>query len=219
MSLSDLASFGSLVSSVAVLVSLVFIGLQIRQSNRNQRSLMQQGRSARNVELLARLSDPRLSDIMLRVSKGETLTDTDYFSLVRLHGVGYLELRGLLLSVSFGHARRQELGVRRYYLETLARQSGISSGLEVRAGWYRRRIQVLSRWTCRRSQAERRTGQSGGHSQAIHRRRETGAPGFARRCRLTTARDRSNGDWSCVPHDEQLASFSWQIHISKEKDS
>jgi hypothetical protein len=59
MSLADLAS---LASSVAVVVSLLFLGLQIRQTNRNQRSLMQQGRSARNVELLSRLSDPRVSD-------------------------------------------------------------------------------------------------------------------------------------------------------------
>jgi len=81
MSLTDLTSLASLVSSVAVLVSLLFIGLQIRQSNRNQRSLMQQGRSARNVELLSRLSDPRLSDVMLRVAHGEPLTDTDYFVL------------------------------------------------------------------------------------------------------------------------------------------
>jgi hypothetical protein len=81
MNLTDLTSLASLVSSVAVLVSLLFIGLQIRQSNRNQRSLMQQGRSARNVELLSRLTDPRLSDVMLRVSNGETLTDTDYFVL------------------------------------------------------------------------------------------------------------------------------------------
>jgi hypothetical protein len=81
MSLTDLTSLASLVSSVAVLVSLLFIGLQIRQSNRNQRSLMQQGRSARNVELLSRLTDPSLSDVMLRVSNGETLTDTDYFVL------------------------------------------------------------------------------------------------------------------------------------------
>src|SRR5438067_12058989 len=76
MSLTDLTSLASLVSSVAVLVSLLFIGLQIRQSNRNQRSLMQQGRSARNVELLSRLSDPRPSDVMLRVARGEPLTDT-----------------------------------------------------------------------------------------------------------------------------------------------
>ena len=78
MSLADLAS---LASSVAVVVTLVFLGLQIRQSNRNQRSLMQQGRSARNVELLSRLSDPRISDVISRAANGESLTDQDCFVL------------------------------------------------------------------------------------------------------------------------------------------
>ena len=81
MSLADLASLASLVSGLAVLVSLLFVGLQIRQANRNQRSLMQQGRSLRNVDLLSRLSDPKLGDIMLRVSKGETLADAEYYVL------------------------------------------------------------------------------------------------------------------------------------------
>ena len=81
MSLTDLASLGSLLSSVAVLVSLIFLGLQIRQANRNQRSLMQQGRSARNVDLLCHLTDPKLSEILLRVSAGETLPDADYYAL------------------------------------------------------------------------------------------------------------------------------------------
>jgi hypothetical protein len=81
MSFADLTSFASLVSSVAVLVSLLFIGLQIRQSNRNQRSLMQQGRSARNVELLSRLTDPSVSDVISRAAKGEALTDQDCFVL------------------------------------------------------------------------------------------------------------------------------------------
>src|SRR5215470_13677520 len=76
MSLAELAS---LASSVAVVVSLLFLGLQIRQSNRNQRSLMQQGRSARNVELLSRLSDPRVSEVISRAANGETLTDQDCF--------------------------------------------------------------------------------------------------------------------------------------------
>ncbi len=58
-----------------------FLGLQIRQSNRNQRSLMQQGRSARNVELLSRLSDPSVSDVISRAANGETLTDQDCFVL------------------------------------------------------------------------------------------------------------------------------------------
>jgi hypothetical protein len=63
MSLADLALIASLLSSAAVLVSLLFLGVQIRQSNRNQRSLMQQGRSSRNVDLLSRLTDPKLNEV------------------------------------------------------------------------------------------------------------------------------------------------------------
>jgi hypothetical protein len=50
MSLSDLAALGSFVSGVAVMVTLIFLLLQMRQANRNQRALMQRMRSARNIE-------------------------------------------------------------------------------------------------------------------------------------------------------------------------
>jgi hypothetical protein len=80
MSLTDLASIGSLASGIAVLFSLLFVGVQIRQSNRNQRSLMQQGRSARNVELLLRLTEPRLSGIMARILAGDDVTDEEFIS-------------------------------------------------------------------------------------------------------------------------------------------
>jgi len=81
MNLADLALIANLLSSFAVLVSLLFVGVQIRQSNRNQRSLMQQGRSARNVDLLSRLTDPKLSELLLRVLRGETVTDPEYLVL------------------------------------------------------------------------------------------------------------------------------------------
>jgi hypothetical protein len=47
MSLSDIASIGSAVSGFAILVSLVYLSYQVRQTEKNQRSLMQQGRVAR----------------------------------------------------------------------------------------------------------------------------------------------------------------------------
>jgi hypothetical protein len=41
MSLSDLASIGSFVSGAAVLVSLVYLRLQIRQNTRHSQALIQ----------------------------------------------------------------------------------------------------------------------------------------------------------------------------------
>jgi hypothetical protein len=66
MSLSDLASLGSFVSGVAVTVTLVFLLIQLRQNNHNQRAIMQQGRSAQQVDLLLRCADERLTAIRLK---------------------------------------------------------------------------------------------------------------------------------------------------------
>ena len=71
MSLSDLASIGSFVSGVAVVVTLALLLIQTRQTNRNQKALMQQGRSARTVELLMTLSEPRQSEIIVRAEAGD----------------------------------------------------------------------------------------------------------------------------------------------------
>ena len=46
MSLSDLASIGSLVSGVAVLGSLIYLALQVRQTDRNQQAAIRHSRGA-----------------------------------------------------------------------------------------------------------------------------------------------------------------------------
>jgi hypothetical protein len=72
MSLSDLASLGSFVSGVAVLFSFVFLALQLRQGNVNQRALIQMGRSTRVIETIYRLTEPHLADVMTRGRNGDT---------------------------------------------------------------------------------------------------------------------------------------------------
>jgi len=81
MNLGDFSSVTTLASNLAVLVSLLFLGLQVRQGNRNQRSLMQQGRTGRNVELLTRLTEPGLAKLMSRAAGNEELTDAEYYQL------------------------------------------------------------------------------------------------------------------------------------------
>jgi hypothetical protein len=71
MSLSDLAALGSFISGVAVVITLVFLLLQTRQTLKNQRSLMQQGRTARIVDLIFRQTDPQLMDVMVRGRAGD----------------------------------------------------------------------------------------------------------------------------------------------------
>ncbi len=62
MTLADLAAIGSFLSGIAVVISFVFLTLQIRQSNRNQRSLIQQARTGRNLDTLLHLTDEYISE-------------------------------------------------------------------------------------------------------------------------------------------------------------
>jgi len=58
MSLSDLASLGSFVAGFAVLTSLVYLALQVRQSERNQQISIRHSRVSRTVELHLALATP-----------------------------------------------------------------------------------------------------------------------------------------------------------------
>ena len=71
MSLSDLASIGSLLSGIAVVISLAYLAFQIRQNTRHQRASMQQGRAARTVDLLLRTAEPDMARAILRGRMGD----------------------------------------------------------------------------------------------------------------------------------------------------
>ena len=58
MSLSDWASIGSLVSSIAVLISLIYLALQVRQAERNQQASIRQGRATRMVDIILAAGEP-----------------------------------------------------------------------------------------------------------------------------------------------------------------
>ena len=59
MSLSDLASIGTLISGVAVLASLIYLSMQIRQNTRHSQALIQQGRAARIADTALRIAELR----------------------------------------------------------------------------------------------------------------------------------------------------------------
>lgn len=64
MSLADLAAIGSFVSGIAVVISFIFLALQVRQANQNQRSLIQQARTGRNVEILLKMADAPIGELL-----------------------------------------------------------------------------------------------------------------------------------------------------------
>jgi len=82
MTLVDLASIGSFVSGFAVLISLIYVAIQIRQTERNQRTLLQQGTSSRNIEAIKHWGEPAVAAAYLKVLSGDTgLTAMDIYQL------------------------------------------------------------------------------------------------------------------------------------------
>jgi hypothetical protein len=66
MTLSDLASLGSFVSGLAVLVSLVFLYFQVRQAEKNQQTSIRQARINRICDtLLAMVNEPSFFDAIM----------------------------------------------------------------------------------------------------------------------------------------------------------
>lgn len=87
MSLSDLSSIGSLVSGVAVLISLIYLALQVRQAERNQQASIRQGRATRAVDIILALSDPAVADALPKGSAGATdITLTQFNQFTSMYG-------------------------------------------------------------------------------------------------------------------------------------
>jgi heme exporter protein D len=76
MTLSDLASIGGFISGVAVVITLVFLLIQMRETNLNQRALMQQMRSARSIDTILRHAEPGLNETISLAMQGEAAPST-----------------------------------------------------------------------------------------------------------------------------------------------
>jgi len=85
MSLSDLASLGSFVNGFAVLISLVYLALQVRQAERNQQVSIRHSRVSRTVELQLALADPGVADAWRHGLQGrQVLTETELHQFTNL---------------------------------------------------------------------------------------------------------------------------------------
>ena len=101
MSISDLAAIGSFVSGIAVAVTLVFLVIQIRQTNRNQRSLMQQGHLTMLVDASMRWAEPIMQNLIVRAEACDVTMEPAQIGsfLIMLQAVmrnfedGYLQLK------------------------------------------------------------------------------------------------------------------------------
>lgn len=68
MNLSDLASIGSFVSGVAVLVSLIYLAIQVRDSLKAQRAAMHQARVERVTKVSVEFAKPEIAGVLAKAA-------------------------------------------------------------------------------------------------------------------------------------------------------
>ena len=84
MTLSDLSSIVGVISGLAVLGSLAYLSLQVRQTERNQRALMNQGVINRISENLRWSTEPHMVELLASVEAGKSQFTAEELLKLRL---------------------------------------------------------------------------------------------------------------------------------------
>jgi hypothetical protein len=132
MSLTDLAAIASVISSAAVAITLIFLALQVRQAEKNQRAMMQQGRADRvSAQALQVASNPQFSVLFNKgMQRPEELTREELDQFILL-------LRGLFLSGEDSFLQHQAglLDKAAYRSHVAGTRYMLSAWPGLRAGW------------------------------------------------------------------------------------
>jgi hypothetical protein len=87
MTLADLSTIAGLISSVAVLVSLIYLAIQVRQAERNQQASIRQGRATRAVDIILASAEPALVAAMPKGAAGDAaITALEFGQFAAIYG-------------------------------------------------------------------------------------------------------------------------------------
>ncbi|HTT97123.1 MAG TPA: hypothetical protein VMF58_03680 [Rhizomicrobium sp.] len=72
MTLSDIANIGTFIGALGAFISLIYLGIQVRQAELNQRSIASQGVAARITGIVQWSAEPHIANLRTRVFLGDT---------------------------------------------------------------------------------------------------------------------------------------------------
>ena len=77
MDLEAVYFLSQIIAAAAIVASLVFVGLQLRQGDKTQRALMHQSTIQRTIELNQRLTDPHIIALVMKARDPQTTWSAD----------------------------------------------------------------------------------------------------------------------------------------------
>lgn len=131
MTLSDWSAIAGIFSGVGVAVSVIYLALQVRQAEKSQRAMMQQGRATRAAEHAFNLAEPGFSALYskgARAPKELTLEEIDRYMLA---------CRAAFLSAedSVLHYRAGQLAEEAYVAFVAGVRALVGRSAGIRAAW------------------------------------------------------------------------------------
>lgn len=103
MTLEDIFYVSQSIASVAVVGSLIYVGLQVRYAERSQRGMMQQARADRTSQASLAVADPELARIWLRGGAGDPdLTAVEFMQWMLLTRAAFLSGEDSVLQYKAG---------------------------------------------------------------------------------------------------------------------
>ena len=103
MTLEDIFYVSQTIASVAVVGSLIYVGLQVRYAERSQRGMMQQARADRTSQASLAVADPELARIWLKGSAGDPdLTPVEFTQWMLLTRSAFLSGEDSILQYKAG---------------------------------------------------------------------------------------------------------------------
>ena len=139
MTLQDLGAIGELVGGIAVVITLIYIAVQLRQNNRLLRfSMMDFVATSNDWEASKLIDDPNLAALLLKMNADQTLTESEAL------------IAGTYLGRVLSHQGQAYLRAREVGHEIYA-----DAAVKTAAWWFSRSAFARERWT---EQIEGRAG-------------------------------------------------------------
>jgi hypothetical protein len=93
MTLEDTYFVSQIIAAVAIVGSLIFVGVQLRQAERTQRAAMHQGRTQRGMDMALRSAEPHIVAALDHIVRQDPAATADHF--VKMNSL----LRAMILNL------------------------------------------------------------------------------------------------------------------------
>jgi hypothetical protein len=131
MTLNDLASLGSFVSGLAVLVSLIYLATQVRQATKHTRAQISQAIVDRRVDIQMHQASAELSEIVMRGRRGdETMTALEVARFMSWARSQFWNAEDIFLQYREGMLRKEMYGSFRSSMVNIMRGAGMQTAWE-----------------------------------------------------------------------------------------